>query len=80
MSREERVISETQWEGMATFPKDGTITDILFEGGAIATKIHWGYPPIGSTMTYVGDTNVLSPWLLENRRFVGWRPHKKEDA
>jgi len=36
MQSGDRLISESAWEGMGTFPKDGTITDILFEGGAIA--------------------------------------------
>lgn len=74
----DKLIEERRWEGMSTFPKDGTVTDILFEGGAVAEKIHWGYPPMGSQMTYVGDTNILSPWLVENRKMVGWRPHKKD--
>ena len=80
MQSGDRLIAERVWEGMGTFPKDGTVTDILFEGGAVAEKIHWGYPPIGSTMTYVGTTNALSPWLIESKQMIGWRPHVNGDV
>lgn len=77
-ARQDKLLSETWWEGMGTFPKDGTKTDILFEGGAIARGVHWGYPPIGPEMTWVGDTNILSPYLVANRKMIGWCPHEVE--
>jgi hypothetical protein len=70
------------WLDMAIFPQDGSVCDILFDCGdnapVIATKIHWGYPPIGSQMTFVGEVNILSPWLVSNYKMLGWRPHQKE--
>ena len=64
---------------MDTFPKDGTRCDILFEGSppVIAKEIHWGLPPIGKQLTFIGSNNILSPWLVENREMLGWRLHQK---
>lgn len=71
--------NEDVWRAMSSFPKDGSHCDILFEGGTIAKNIHWGLPPIGSVMTYVGSVNVLSPWLMEEKPMLGWRLHVKQD-
>jgi hypothetical protein len=66
---------------MDTLPKDGSRFDLLFESPhtepIIATDIHWGLPPIGSQMTFVGSNNILSPWLIANYKMIGWRPHQK---
>lgn len=41
--------------------------------GAICKDIWWGQPPVGTQMTFVGTQNVLSPWLQDESRLLGWR-------
>ena len=79
MTSNEKLLAERVWYSMGSFPKDGTVCDILLEGGVVVQQIHWGLPPIGSTMTFVGSQNILSPYLL-TKKMVGWREHVKGDT
>lgn len=75
-------MSEDGFEPMETFPKDGTVCDLLCCSvdrntvRVIVKDIKWSRYPIGDRWGLTGRTNNLSSYLVP----LGWRLPLKEEG